>query len=114
MNQDDKQSLTVSCSRKFYFLDEERSVGDPDKTFITVPNIPFITGMNKIRSMGFGKSVGANVVLEKGAGKPFINVSFSGLLWGYQSEYELPCKDLARPSECGRAKSEVDIFASKF
>ena len=39
-------------SRKFYFLDREASVGDPEQTFLTLPNIPFFTGMNKIRNLG--------------------------------------------------------------
>ena len=39
--------------RKFYFLDRGASVGDPDMTFITVPNIPFFTGMHKIRKSLF-------------------------------------------------------------
>ena len=33
-------------------------------------------------------------VLQVGRGTPFINVSFSGLLWGYKDE--LPCHSLAR------------------
>ena len=45
---DDGETLTYR-PRKFYFLDREASVGDPSQTFITVPNIPFLTGMDKIR-----------------------------------------------------------------
>ena len=37
--------------RKFYFLDREASVGDPEKTFITAPNIPLLTVANKIREI---------------------------------------------------------------
>ena len=33
-------------------------------------------------------------VMQVGRGTPFINVSFSGLLWGYKDE--LPCHSLAR------------------
>ena len=65
--------------RKFYFLDEEQSVGNPDETIITVPNIPYLTGMHKIKDMGAGafKDAGKKI-LEKGLAKPFIDVSFSG------------------------------------
>jgi hypothetical protein len=35
--------------RKFYFLDEEESIGNPDETFITVPNIPLITAINSLK-----------------------------------------------------------------
>ena len=84
-------------------------MGDPDTTFITVPNIPLLTGFSKIRDMGWGKGTAANVVKNTGLGTPFINVSFSGLLWGYNDE--LPCMNLARPEECGAAEGEIDIFA---
>ena len=39
--------------RKFYFLDREKSVSDPETTFITVPNVPYLTGMRKIRHRVF-------------------------------------------------------------
>ena len=78
----------------------EQSVGDPDKTFITVPNIPFFTGMAKIRdNQKFSKGLKAAAILKTGLGTPFINVSFSGLLWGYNDE--LPCFTKSRPNECG-------------
>ena len=84
-------------------------MGNPDTTFITVPNVPFLTGMRKIRDYGgLAKSVGINV-LKKGLATPFINISFSGLLWGYEDE--LPCNSLPRPDECGAAEGEVDLFA---
>jgi len=94
--------------RKFYFIDREKSVGDPDNTFITVPNIPFLSGMAKIRDMSsFSKSIGVNVVTKTGLGTPFINVSFSGLLWGYNDE--LPCREDPLPEGC-EANDAIDIF----
>merc|ERR1719350_1370734 len=96
--------------RKFYFLDRSQSVGDPDTTFITVPNIPLLTGFSKIRDMGWGKGTAADVVKNTGLGTPFINISFTGLLWGYNDE--LPCMSLPRPDECGAPEGEVDIFAN--
>jgi len=106
---DDGETLTYR-PRKFYFLDRSASVGDPDTTFITVPNIPFFTGMHKIRDYSaFTKSIGVNTITQVGRGTPFINVSFSGLLWGYNDE--LPCNSLTRPAECPAAPDEVDIFS---
>jgi len=105
---EDGETLTYR-PRKFYVLVPERSAGDPDKTFITVPNIPFLTGMAKIRDMAVGKGIGQNLILNTGLGKPFINVSFSGLLWGYNDE--LPCNSLPRPDECGPPPGQIDIFA---
>ena len=75
--------LTGMLFRKFYFLDRANSVGDPDTTFLTVPNIPLLTAFDKIRNYwGFKKSIGRGMILAQGRGTPFINVSFSGLLWG--------------------------------
>ena len=52
--------------------------------FILVPNIPFWTGLNKVRKMsGIGKSIGIDVVTKTGGVQPFVNVSINGLLWGY-------------------------------
>eukprot|EP00091_Calanus_sinicus_P012189 TRINITY_DN27676_c0_g1_i1.p1 TRINITY_DN27676_c0_g1~~TRINITY_DN27676_c0_g1_i1.p1 ORF type:complete len:136 (-),score=59.40 TRINITY_DN27676_c0_g1_i1:352-759(-) len=95
--------------RTFYFLDLAQSVGDPDTTFLTVPNIPLLTGFSKIKDLGWGKGTAADVVKNTGLGTPFINISFTGLLWGYNDE--LPCMSLSRPEECGAPEGEVDIFA---
>eukprot|EP00092_Neocalanus_flemingeri_P038999 GFUD01042454.1.p1 GENE.GFUD01042454.1~~GFUD01042454.1.p1 ORF type:complete len:596 (+),score=215.72 GFUD01042454.1:176-1963(+) len=105
---EDGETLTYR-PRKFYFFDRSQSVGDPDTTFITVPNIPLLTGFTKIRDMGWGKGTAADVVKNTGLGTPFINVSFSGLLWGYNDE--LPCLSHTRPDECGAPEGEIDIFA---
>jgi len=105
---EDGETLTYRL-RKFYFIDLSQSVGDPDTTFITVPNIPLLTGFSKIRDMNWGKGTALNVVKNTGLGIPFINVSVSGLLWGYNDE--LPCMSLPRPEECGAPEGEIDIFA---
>jgi len=107
---EDGETLTYRL-RKIYFLDPEQSVGNPDTTFITVPNIPLLTGLSKIRDLTWGKDAAVSVVKNTGLGTPFINVSFSGLLWGYNDE--LPCMNLARPKECGPAPGEIDIFAEE-
>ena len=95
------------CFRKFYTIDLEQSAGDPDKTFITVPNIPLLTGLSKVRDLGaWTKGPAVRAILKNGLGTPFINVSFSGLLWGYNDE--LPCFTKSRPSEC--AVVDIPIF----
>ena len=74
--------------------------------------MPYLTGMRKIRDYeGIKKTVGMNV-LKKGLATPFINISFSGLLWGYNDE--LPCNSIGRPDGCGPAEGEVDLFADEF
>merc|ERR1711892_1556908 len=105
----DGETLTYR-PRKFYYLDREQSSGDPDTAFITVPNVPLLTGFRKIKDAGWSKSTMAGVIKMTGLGTPFINVSFSGLLWGYHDE--LPCLSLARPDGCGQAEGEVDLFAA--
>ena len=41
-----------------------------------------------------------NLVLDDGLGTPFINVSFSGLLWGYEDD--LYCLELDVPKGCNK------------
>eukprot|EP00092_Neocalanus_flemingeri_P108734 GFUD01139653.1.p1 GENE.GFUD01139653.1~~GFUD01139653.1.p1 ORF type:complete len:576 (+),score=193.84 GFUD01139653.1:124-1851(+) len=106
---EDGQTLTYR-PRKFYFLDRSQSVGDPDTTFITIPNVPLLTGFRKIRDLGWAKGTAVNVIKKTGLGTPFINVSFSGLLWGYHDE--LPCMKQTRPGHCPPPEGEVDIFAA--
>ena len=82
--------------RKLYIPVPELSQEDPDKTFVTVPNIPYWTGMNKVmKRSGFAKSIAQSIVEGIGLNQPFINVSFSGLLWGYHDD--LPCLKLGDP-----------------
>lgn len=107
---DDGETLTYR-QRNIFFFDPSQSIGDPDTTFITVPNIPLFTGMAKIRELGWGKGTAANLIQTTGLGTPFINVSISGLLWGYNDE--LPCLTLSRPEECGVSEGEVDLFAEE-
>ena len=103
---DSSGSTITYRPRKFYYLVE----GSPETTFITVPNIPFLTGMSSIKN-SYMKDIAAKVVLSTGHGKPFINVSVSGLLWGYKDD--LPCHNLPRPNECPPAEGEIDIFAEE-
>jgi len=102
----DGETLTYR-PRKFYFLDREQSSGDPDTTFITVPNIPLLTAFRKVRDAGMSKGLQVSVMKNTGLGTPFINISFSGLLWGYQDD--LPCFNLPVPDGC-TAPGEVDLF----
>jgi len=103
----DGETLTYR-PRKFYFLDREASVGDPDTTFITIPNVPLLTGFRDAKD-SLLKGTKVQVMKNTGLGTPFINVSFSGLLWGYHDE--LPCFKLPRPQECGLEEGTMDIFA---
>jgi len=106
---DDGETLTYR-PRKYYFLDREQSALDPDTTYLTVPNVPFLTGLHKVKDDSVTKKAIAEEFMKSlGRGTPFINVSFSGLLWGYEDE--LPCNELVRPEKCGPPPGEVDIFA---
>jgi len=94
---EDGRTLTYR-PRKFYYLDRSQSVGDPDTTYLTVPNIPILTAFSKIRDYGWKKFIGKTMILNKGAGTPFINITFSGLLWGYEDE--MPCMTMETPDAC--------------
>ena len=51
----------------------EKSVGDPDTTLITVPNIPFWTGVHKGQKKGgYAKTLAYGVVNDNGLAEPFI------------------------------------------
>ncbi|TRY74958.1 hypothetical protein TCAL_08665 [Tigriopus californicus] len=87
--------------RKLYFYEPSLSGPglDPAKDYLTVPNIPLWTGLNRLKDKGaLARSVGEGLVLGNGLAIPFINVTFDGLLWGYEDE--LPCLSLDMPSEC--------------
>lgn len=86
--------------RKNYQLDRSKSAGDPDTTKITIPNIPWWTGIHKAQKQtsSFAKNTALGIVRDNGLNKPFIEVTFSGLLWGYEDE--LPCLKMDQPSEC--------------
>lgn len=94
--------------RKVYEFVKEGSVGDPDKTQITVPNIPVWTGLHSKRlSTGVTRSIAIDLITTNGLGTPFITVSFSGLLWGYEDE--LPCLKLDKPFKC-KSEDELNPF----
>jgi len=105
---EDGSTLTYR-PRRFYFLDREQSKGDPDTTYLTVPNIPLLTGFHKIRGSFDGifstGGIALNLITKSGRGTPFVNVSFTELLWGYYDA--MPCVNLARPWDCPAPPEEV-------
>ena len=103
--------------RKLYYLDKGMSEVDPETTYVTVPNIPYWTGLNQANKKGaIVGGIVRGVVTGVGLNKPFINVTLSGLLWGYHDE--LPCAKLDRPSSCpalvneGRTRNYFASFLS--
>jgi len=105
--EDDGETLTYR-PRKFYYVDLEQSVADPDKTYIFAPNIPMITGFSGIRDKSWiAKKMGQELITQKGLGTPFVNVSFSGLLWGYPDD--LPCALQSRPENCPDPASAINF-----
>jgi len=105
---EDGSTLTYR-PRRFYFLDREQSVGNPDTTYLTVPNIPLLTGFHKIRGTfgGFISTgdIALKLITKSGRGTPFVNVTFTELLWGYYDA--MPCVNLARPYDCPAPPEEV-------
>ena len=93
--------------RKVYTLVPEKSVGNPDDMMITVPNIPYWTGVWKgqKKGSGFAKNTAFGLIQDNGLNAPFIDVSFSGLLWGYKDE--LPCLKLEYPSGCSSGGGNI-------
>ena len=90
--------------RKVYVFLPEKSCStcNPEKDIMTFPNIPFWTGLNGARKLppGFKRNIMLDVVQHTGRATPFINVTISELLFGYEDE--LPCLKLDKPKECNR------------
>ena len=82
---------------------------DPDTVKLVVPNIPFWTGMNKLRKKGY-PGLGVTPVVDATTG-PFVTVTFSGLLWGYHEE--LPCLQFDPPAECAKGDSPFETGDGK-
>merc|ERR1719239_1389946 len=74
-----------------------------------VPNIPLLTGFHKIRGTfgGFISTgdIALKLITKSGRGTPFVNVTFTELLWGYYDA--MPCVNLARPYDCPAPPEEV-------
>ena len=108
---DDESELTYR-PRKVYTYDPELSGPglDPDNDFVTVPNIPLWTGLNSLRGKSdFAKDLGRPLIVGTGRGAPFISVSFSGLLWGYEDD--LPCLKLKPPKGCKTLEGDTPFAA---
>lgn len=107
--------------RKVYIHDPEKSCStcDPDKDVLTFPNIPYWTGLNGARRLdknGFVSGIKRGKIIEfvrtVGSGKPFIDLTLTELLWGYEDE--LPClKGPEKPSECF-SNEEEDAFGGDY
>ncbi len=98
--------------RKIYkYVPELSGPGlDPYTDVMTVPNIPLWTGLNGLKGQSqFAKDVGRSLIVENGLGLPFINVTFDGLLWGYEDD--LPCLRLDRPKGCAGSEDDDDPFS---
>ena len=80
--------------RKLYSFEPALSTGgDPDTTMITVPNIPYWTGMNKARKKaGYAKSIAHDLVTGNGLGMSFFKQIFlPNLLFNLENKIVLSC-----------------------
>lgn len=100
---DNDTTLTYRQRKIYHFVPEKSVTDNLENFYLTVPNIPYWTGLNKARKQKVGKSLGIGLVTGNGLATPFINVSFGGLMWGYNDE--LPCLPLSLPAGCGSGGS---------
>ena len=61
--------------------------------------------------MRWGKDIAVELIRNAGLSTPFVNVSVSGLLWGYHDE--LPCLKLSRPSHCP-VQNDYNLFETEY
>ena len=75
--------MVIFSPRKVYkYVPELSGEGlDPYNDWVTVPNIPFWTGLHKA-APGAAKGIARDIVNLNGRGTPFVNVTFDQLLWG--------------------------------
>ena len=92
--------------RKIYHYNAELSCKgcDPHNDWLVIPNIPLWTGLHGAGTPT-AKGIARDIVTNNGRGTPFVNVTFHGLLWGYDDE--LPCLKMDQPAGCA---SEDDPF----
>ena len=111
-------------TRRGYLFCEKKPV-ELTLTSVQVPNIPLLTGFHKIRGTfgGFISTgdIAMKLITKSGrggrvfssqsgdqstcSGTPFVNVTFTELLWGYYDA--MPCVNLARPYDCPAPPEEV-------
>ena len=66
--------------------------------------------MNKLRKKGYPGAV-VQSITDATSG-PFVTVTFSGLLWGYEDE--LPCLKFNQPAGCAKEASPFDAGDGEF
>jgi len=105
---EEEGSLKYSPRKIYTFAPELSGPGlDPFNDVITVPNIPLWTGLHQAHKKG-GDAI-ADTLADSGLGTPFVDVTFDGLLWGYNDE--LPCLKMDQPKECIKEGENKDPFS---
>ena len=77
-------TLTYRPRKVYQFVPEKscETCKNPDETMITVPNIPFWTGVYKGSKAGAGKSFAYDLVNTNGLAQPFIEGNFKVKWYG--------------------------------
>jgi scavenger receptor class B protein 1 len=104
--------LTYRPRTSYTFVPELSAEGckEPDKIFVTVPNIPFWTSMSKIKSL---TGINISEIAANSSFQPFINVSVNGLLWGHPGN-DLSCLNFsfAIPANSSKVKPKSEFVNS--
>jgi hypothetical protein len=105
---EEEGTVTYRQRKIYHFVPElsGKDYQDPESVFVTVPNIPLWTALNKISREG-GPHLVFEAVLDaaKESPEPFVRVSVGGLLWGHETN--LPCVTMPNYFACGNASAET-------
>lgn len=79
----DNGTLTYVPRRSVYYV-PELSIGNPDKDFVNVPNIPMLGLSSALHDAGFFINYPLTQLINMVDSKPILNISVHDFLWGYE------------------------------
>ncbi len=79
----DNGTLTFIPKRRCVLL-PERSVGDPEKDIVIVPNLPLLALSTVAAELNSFAAFGISTLVKTLNSKPFINLTVNDFMWGYE------------------------------
>jgi scavenger receptor class B, member 1 len=78
----DNGTLSFVPSRRCVFL-PERSVGDPTKDIVTIPNLVLLAASTASAKLNSFAALGVSTLVKSLNAQPLINLTVSDFMWGY-------------------------------
>ncbi|XP_055687525.1 scavenger receptor class B member 1-like [Lutzomyia longipalpis] len=93
----DNNTISYREKRVNYFLPDMNTWSDLEN--ITVPNIPMLTAMKKVKDRGFFVQLGLNTALSATSSTVFKHLPVNEFLWGYEDGLISVSKTMLPPEE---------------